>query len=113
MNRDHRWQTGYETPRRLRHQCLHITPFDGRLHFNRTKRPKHSAFIDAWTYQLAGTFLRDAPASFEPGRSRIRICTIARRTGTEWTRGKQLPKNSRRALDRSPLVVHWQKSAYG
>src|SRR6266478_7344555 len=113
MNRNHRWQPGHETVLHLRHQSFQIAPLCCGLHFDGTKSGKHSVSIQIWARSLARAVLHYAHSSFEPGRSRIRICTIARRTGTEGTRSKQLPENSRRALDRGPLVVHCQESAYG
>src|SRR5713101_474536 len=107
MNGDHCRRTARETPLHLRHQSLNIAPLGGGLHFNRSKSRKHSIFVQIGASSLAwpvlhavldavlDAVLKDAHSSFEPGRSRIRVCAVARRTGAEWARGKQVPENSR------------------
>src|SRR5713101_4541260 len=121
MNRDDRRQTARETLLCLHHQSLHIAPLRGGLHFNRSKSRKHSVFVQigasslAWPvlHAVLDAVLHGAHSSLEPCRSRIRVCAVARRTGAEWARGKQVPENSRRTVDRSPLLVQWQESTCG
>src|SRR6266851_5188951 len=117
MNRNHRRRTARETLLHPRQKSLHIAPLRGGLHFNRSKSRKHSIFVQIGAGSLAWpvlhAVLHDAHSGFEPGRSRIRVCTIPRRTGAEWASSKYVTENSRRTLDRSSLLVQWQESTCG